>query len=35
VFRLERERRPGEKVEVEVVCGITSLSRDRAGAAVL
>jgi predicted transposase YbfD/YdcC len=35
VFRLQRQRRTGEKVEVEVVCGITSLSRNRAGAAVL
>jgi len=33
VFRLQRERRTGEKVEVEVVFGITSLSRERAGAA--
>ena len=33
VFRLQRERRAGEKVEVEVVFGITSLSRERAGAA--
>ncbi len=33
VFRLQRERRTGEKVEVEVVLGITSLSRERAGAA--
>ena len=32
VFRLQRERRTGEKVEVEVVFGITSLSRERAGA---
>jgi predicted transposase YbfD/YdcC len=35
VFRLERERRIGEKVEHEVVFGITSLSRERAGAAEL
>ena len=35
VFRLQRERRTGEKVEVEVVFGITSLSRERAGAAKL
>jgi hypothetical protein len=33
VFRLRRERRLGEEVEVEVVCGITSLPRERAGAA--
>jgi predicted transposase YbfD/YdcC len=32
VFRLRRERRRGEEVEVELVFGITSLSRDRAGA---
>ena len=35
VFRLQRERRTGEKVEVEVVFGITSLSRERATAKVL
>lgn len=35
VFRLERQRRTGEKVETEVVLGITSLSRERAGAEVL
>ena len=35
VFRLQRERRTGEKVEVEVVFGITSLSRERASAAKL
>ncbi len=35
VFRLRRERRTGEEVEVEVICGITSLSRPRAGAARL
>jgi hypothetical protein len=32
VFRLERERRTPGKVEVEVVLGITSLPRARAGA---
>lgn len=32
VFRLERERRLQDKVEVEVVFGITSLPRERAGA---
>jgi Transposase DDE domain len=32
VFRLERERRFGGKVETEVVFGITSLPRERAGA---
>jgi Transposase DDE domain len=35
VFRLERQRRTGEKVETEVVLGITSLPRQRAGAKVL
>jgi hypothetical protein len=35
VFRLERQRRTGEKVETEVVLGITSLPRQRAGAEVL
>jgi hypothetical protein len=35
VFRLRRERRTGEEVEVEVVFGITSLGRERAGAAAL
>jgi predicted transposase YbfD/YdcC len=35
VFRLRRERRTGEAVEVEVIVGITSLARDRAGAAGL
>lgn len=35
MFRLERERRTGEKVETEVVLGITSLSRERAGAEAL
>jgi hypothetical protein len=35
VLRLERERRIGEEVEHEVVFGITSLSRERAGAAEL
>jgi hypothetical protein len=32
VFRLQRQRRMGEKVETEVVLGITSLPRRRAGA---
>jgi hypothetical protein len=32
VYRLERERRSGEKVESEVIFGITSLPRERAGA---
>jgi hypothetical protein len=32
---LSRERRTGEKVETEVVLGITSLPRQRAGAATL
>ncbi len=35
VFRLERQRRTGEKSETEVVFGITSLPRERAGAAKL
>ena len=35
VFRLRREQRYGVKVEVEVVFGITSLARERAGAAEL
>jgi hypothetical protein len=35
VFRLERERRTGVGVEREVVYGITSLGRERAGAAAL
>ncbi len=35
VFRLRRERRRGGEVEVEVVFGITSLPRERAGAATL
>lgn len=35
VYRLRRERRTGEKVEVEVVLGITSLERERAGAGEL
>ena len=35
VFRLERERRIGGKVAVEVVFGITSLPRERAGAGEL
>jgi predicted transposase YbfD/YdcC len=32
VFRLRRVRKTGEKVETEVVMGITSLPRERAGA---
>jgi hypothetical protein len=32
VYRLRRERRIGEEVEIEVVLGITSLARERAGA---
>ncbi|MGC1719279.1 MAG: hypothetical protein WA746_09845 [Isosphaeraceae bacterium] len=32
VFRLTRERKTGEKVEPEVVHGIASLPRERAGA---
>ena len=32
VFRLTRERKTGEKVETEVVHGIASLPRERAGA---
>jgi hypothetical protein len=35
VYRLRRERRRGEEVEVEVVLGITGLSRERAGAGEL
>ena len=35
VFRLERERRSGGEVERETVFGITSLPRERAGAAEL
>jgi hypothetical protein len=35
VFRLERERRFEGKVEVEVVYGIASLPRERAGAKAL
>jgi len=35
VFRLERERRIGGEVERETVLGITSLPRERAGAADL
>lgn len=35
VFRLERERRSGGEVEREVTFGITSLPRERAGAAEL
>jgi predicted transposase YbfD/YdcC len=32
VFRLTRVRKRGEKIETEVVLGITSLPRERAGA---
>jgi predicted transposase YbfD/YdcC len=32
VFRIERERRIGTKVEVETAYGITSLAREQAGA---
>jgi predicted transposase YbfD/YdcC len=32
VFRLTRQRTTGEKVETEVMVGITSLPRERAGA---
>lgn len=35
VFRLERERRSGGEVEREVILGITSLPRERAGATEL
>jgi hypothetical protein len=35
VFRIKRERRTGSKLELEVVYGITSLSRELAGAARL
>jgi len=35
VFRLTRERRTGEKVETQVVLGMTSLPRERAGAKTL
>jgi predicted transposase YbfD/YdcC len=35
VYRLSRERRIGEDVEIEVVLGITSLARQRAGAGAL
>lgn len=35
VYRLERERRRGRKIERETVFGITSLPRERAGAAEL
>jgi len=35
VYRLRRERRRGEKIEVEVVLGIASLPRERAGAGAL
>ena len=35
VFRLTRVRKTGEKVETEVVLGITSLPRERGGAKTL
>lgn len=35
MYRLERERRCGQKIERETVFGITSLPRERAGAAEL
>jgi hypothetical protein len=35
VYRLRRERRIREEVEIEVVLGITSLTRERAGATAL
>jgi hypothetical protein len=35
VYRLERERRIGQEVETEVIFGITSLHRERAGASRL
>jgi predicted transposase YbfD/YdcC len=35
VFRLTRVRKTGAKVETEVVSGITSLPRERAGAKAL
>jgi hypothetical protein len=35
VYRLRRERRIGEEVHIEVVLGITSLARERAGATAL
>lgn len=35
VYRLRRERRTGEEVEVELVLGITSLTREQAGAGEL
>lgn len=35
MFRLTRVRKTGPKVETEVVSGITSLPRERAGAKVL
>ena len=35
VFRLTRVRKTGEKVETEVILGITSLPRERAGAKAL
>jgi hypothetical protein len=35
VFRLTRERRMGEKIETEVISGITSLPHHRGGAAAV
>ena len=35
MFRLTRVRKAGEKVETEVILGITSLPRERAGAKAL
>jgi predicted transposase YbfD/YdcC len=35
VFRLTRERKTGDTVTIETVSGITSLSRERAGARAL
>jgi hypothetical protein len=35
VFRLTRVRKAGAKVEAQVVCGVTSLPRERAGAKAL
>jgi predicted transposase YbfD/YdcC len=35
VFRLTRVRKTGEKIETEVISGITSLPRERAGAKAL
>jgi hypothetical protein len=35
VFRLERVRKTGEKVETQVIAGITSVPRERAGAQAL